>query len=198
MVPYFSSAATVCQRWSGRSGCTIPARVSVTSVWSLVWASVASWLGFGIKAVSYLDGSLIPGGSAPVSISLRISAARLRVEVDVTLADGRLLGEQPRLQQRLPHLLRERAVVAGEASRKVRELGVVAAPLAHAVEALEDPAAPRFGRVGVLVRADRLAAGAEQGEHGVLDVVVRAGRAAAEPRDGLGDPQRVARADRRA
>ena len=38
--------------------------------------------------------------------------------------------------------------------------------------------------------------GAEHGEHGVLVVVERAGRAAAEARDGLGDPQRMARADR--
>src|SRR5215210_3839001 len=77
------------------------------------------------------------------------------VEEHVTLPDGGLGGEQPRVQQGLADLLRERAVVAGEAAREVREVGVVAAPLAHAVEALEDAAGYTARGIGVLVGADR-------------------------------------------
>src|SRR5688500_1568000 len=58
-----------------------------------------------------------------------------RVEEDVALADGRLLRQQAVGEQRLPDRLRELALVAGEAAGQVREVGVVAAPLAHAVEA---------------------------------------------------------------
>src|SRR5262249_2517921 len=59
---------------------------------------------------------------------------RRRDERDVTLADRGLLGQQPRAQQRLAHLERERALVARESPREMAELGVVAAVLAHAVE----------------------------------------------------------------
>src|SRR2546423_13856583 len=62
------------------------------------------------------------------------------IEVDVPLADRRLLGQHPRREQRLADVAGERAVVAGEAAGQVRELGVVAAPLAHPVEPLEDAA----------------------------------------------------------
>ena len=116
-----------------------------------------------------------------------------RVEVDVALADAGLLRQQPGLQQRLPHLLRQRAIVAREAARQVGELGVIAAPLAHPVEPLEDPARRAQAGIRVLVRARDLAVGAEQVQHGVLDLVVAARRVPAEARDGLGDPQRVAR-----
>ena len=114
----------------------------------------------------------------------------------MALADRRLLGQQPRFQQRLAHFLGERAVVAGEASRKMGELGVISAPLPHAVEPLEDPARRPQARIRVVVRRRDLAARAEQREHGVLELVERLRRVAAEPRDGLGDPQRMARADR--
>ena len=73
----------------------------------------------------------------------------------MALADRRLLRQQARLQQRLPHLLGERAVVAGEASREMGELRVISAPLAHPVEPLEDPAGGALRRIGVLVRARR-------------------------------------------
>ena len=66
-------------RWSGRSGWTMPARVSVTKVCSFVVASVISCRGSGIVGtglLSYLDGSVIPDGTSPVSIMRRISAAR--------------------------------------------------------------------------------------------------------------------------
>src|SRR4051812_5226341 len=71
------------------------------------------------------------------------------VEEDVALADARLLGEQLGLDERLADLGRQLAVVAGEAARQVGELGVVAAPLAHAVEALEDAPRDAAARVGV-------------------------------------------------
>src|SRR3954452_18876700 len=73
------------------------------------------------------------------------------VEEDVALADRWLLLEEARVEQRLADLLRQRPVVPREAAREVGEVGVVAAPLAHPVEPLED--APRHapGGIGVLV-----------------------------------------------
>src|SRR4051794_17516763 len=82
-----------------------------------------------------------------------------RVEGDVALADARLLLQQTGPQQRLPHLRRQRPVVAGEATREVLELGVVAAPLAHPVEALEDAAGDPAAGVGIVVRAGRARGG---------------------------------------
>src|SRR3954469_8622986 len=53
-----------------------------------------------------------------------------RVQVDMALAHARLLAEQLRRHERLPHLQRQRPLVAlAEALRQVHELGVVAAPL---------------------------------------------------------------------
>src|SRR5947207_13545414 len=46
-----------------------------------------------------------------------------RVEVDVALSHGWLGEQQPGREQGLPHLDRERAVVAGEAARQMREFG---------------------------------------------------------------------------
>src|SRR3954447_7352062 len=120
----------------------MPARVSVTRVCSFVVASVTSLPGSGIV------GTALPlSGRQPHT---RWNLTRLDhapdlgratgVEEDVALAHGRLLGQQPLGEQGLPHLLGERAVIAGEASREVGELGVVAAPLAHPVQALEDAA----------------------------------------------------------
>ena len=122
-----------------------------------------------------------------------------RVQEHVALADGRLLGQQPGLEQRLPHRLGERALVAGEAAAQVREVGVVAAPLAHAVEPLEDPAGDAAGGIGVLVRAGSiLVSWLQEREHGVLVLLDRARvlRATLEARDRLGDAQRVVRSDR--
>ena len=115
-----------------------------------------------MAAFSYLDGSRHTRWDL-ARVDHPADLGRLaRVEVDVALADGRLLGQQAGLQQRLPHLLGERAVVAGEAAREVGELGVVAAPLAHAVEPLEDPAGRALAGIRVLVRAGDRAARAEQ------------------------------------
>ena len=61
-------------------------------------------------------------------------------ERDVALADRRLLRQEARAQERLADLERERALVAREAAREVAELGVVAAVLAHAVEAAQHAA----------------------------------------------------------
>jgi hypothetical protein len=66
VVPKRISARTVWNRWSGRSGWTMPARVSVTSV----------DLGEDLSGSgSSSRGSFIPDGSSPVSIIRRISAA---------------------------------------------------------------------------------------------------------------------------
>jgi hypothetical protein len=81
----------------------------------------------------------------------------------------------------------------------VREVGVVAAPLAHAVEPLQDAPRDPSRRVGVLVRPHRAAAvGLQDGEHGLLERLdrLRILRPPAEPRDRLGDPQRMVGADR--
>src|SRR5205085_11440574 len=76
------------------------------------------------------------------------------VEVDVALPDAGLLREEPRVEQRLADRERERALVAlREAAAQMHELRVVAAPLAHPVEALEDAAGDAAGRVGVVVGA---------------------------------------------
>src|SRR4051794_36124020 len=74
-----------------------------------------------------------------------------RVQGDVALTDARFLREQARGEQRLADFERERRLVAVEAARQVGELGVVAAPLAHAVEPLEDAARDAAGGVGVVV-----------------------------------------------
>jgi hypothetical protein len=71
----------------------------------------------------------------------------------VALPHARLLLEQACLQQRLAHVVGECAVVAGEPAGQVVEGRVVAAPLAHSVEALQDSASHAAHGVGVLVRA---------------------------------------------
>src|SRR5215207_2323609 len=58
-------------------------------------------------------------------------AAATRVQADVALTDALLLDEQARADEPLADRQRQRAVVAGEAAREVRDLGVVAAPLPH-------------------------------------------------------------------
>ena len=113
----------------------------------------------------------------------------------MALADRWLLGQQPGVQQRLARVLGQRALVAREAAREVREVRVVAAPLAHAVEPLEDPAGDAARRIGVLVRADGgAAARAEDRQQRLLALLAR--ELAAEPRLGLRDVQRMPRADR--
>ena len=117
----------------------------------------------------------------------------------MALADARLLLEQPGFEQRLADLVGERAVVAREAAREVAEVRVVAAPLAHPVEPLEDPAGDPARGLRVVVRARRgLAGRLEQGERRVLVLGDRrgVGGPAAEPRDRLGAVQRAR--DRRA
>src|SRR3954447_24104011 len=111
-----------------------------------------------------------------------------RVEEDVALADRRLLRQQPRAQQRLADVGGELAVVAREAAREVGEIRVVAAPLAHAVEPLEDPPRDPAGGGGGPARAGGPAGGPEQRPHGLGVLLARPGvrGAPAEPRDGLG------------
>ena len=96
-----------------------------------------------------------PPGSSPVSISRRMSPARRGLRKTWRWPTRRLLGQQARGEQRLADLGGELAVVAGEAAREVGEVGVVAAPLPHAVEALEDPARDAAGGIGVVVGARR-------------------------------------------
>src|SRR5947208_6760609 len=70
-----------------------------------------------------------------------------RIEEDVALADARLLRQQAGSQQRLAHGFGERPLVAGEPARQMGEIRVIAAPLPHAVQALED--APRHAADGI-------------------------------------------------
>src|SRR5689334_3145104 len=149
----------MCQRRSGRVGRTMPALVRVRRVSALVFAVVARRWGSDMARI-FSSRRESERRWAVTALDERPDVARATgVEEDVTLADGGLLLEQPRVEQRLPHLLRERAVVAGETARQVREVRVVAAPLAHPVEPLEDPAGDAARRVGVLVRAHDLALG---------------------------------------
>ena len=92
-------------------------------------------------------------GSSPVSISRRMSPARRGLRKTWRWPTRRLLGQQPGGEQRLADVGGELAVVAGEPAREVGEVRVVAAPLAHPVEPLEDPARDAAGGIGVLVRA---------------------------------------------
>src|SRR3954452_8516644 len=122
------SARAVFHRWSGRSGCTMPARVSVANVCSFVVASVISCRGSGIVGTALLlsrrqrhtGWNLTPVDHAPDL------GGAARVEVHVALADRRLLRQQARAQQRLAGLLRQRAVVARKAAGEMGELGGVA------------------------------------------------------------------------
>src|SRR5262245_31976335 len=76
-----------------------------------------------------------------------------RVQEHVALADAGLGLQQAVVEQRFADRLGELAVVAGESAREVRELRVVAAPLPHAVEPLQDAPRDAPRRVGVVVRA---------------------------------------------
>src|SRR4051812_39929503 len=73
------------------------------------------------------------------------------VEEDVALADAGLLEEQAGDEELLADPDRQLALVAREAARQVGELGVVAAPFAHAVEALEDASRDAPVGVGILL-----------------------------------------------
>src|SRR5919198_2244455 len=139
--------------WSGRDGRRMPASASVFAVKSFVvtWVLTLSRSRSIGRIVS--RGRQLHARRCLALVDQRPDLARAaRVEEDVALADGRLLGQQAGLQERLSHRLRERPLVAGEAAREVREVGVVAAPLAHAVEPLEDAAGGPARRGGVLLR----------------------------------------------
>ena len=122
----------------------------------------------------------------------------LGVQEHVALADARLLRQEPGGEQSLAHRLGQSAVVAGEAARQVGELGVVAAPLAHAVQALQDAPRHTAGGVGVVVGSRRPHGGVERGEDGLLVLLHRrrVGRVPAQGRDAGGHHQRVRGADR--
>src|SRR4051794_4441987 len=51
------------------------------------------------------------------------------IEEDVALADARLLEQEAGGEELLADVVRERAIVARESAREMREVGVVAAPL---------------------------------------------------------------------
>src|SRR4051812_11110943 len=158
----------------------MPAPASVRAVKSF-WRS-RSWT-FTSGNLRLLRELQIAGGLAALDQGVDV-AGPPRVEEHVALADARLFGEQARFEHRLPDGLGELAVVAGEAAREMRELGVVAAPFAHPVEALEDPARDAARGVGVVVRArDRAGSrGVEERQHRVLVLGERrvVGRAPAE------------------
>src|SRR4051794_10204495 len=119
-----------------------------------------------------------------------------RVQEHVALADARLGLQQPGLEQRLADGLGQLAVVARETACEVGELRVVATPLPHAVEPLQDAPcdAPRGVRVVVGPRR-LLAGGVDQLLLELLDGF-RPGRHPAQRRDPRGGAQRVAVPDR--
>src|SRR3712207_3531081 len=116
----------------------IPTPARVATVWSFpaTRPGIAVFIAGTISPPRQLEPRWrLPGLDQPMDV--RRAAG---VEEHVALPDRRLLGEQPVGEQGLADVLRELAVVAREPAREVGEVGVVAAPLAHAVEALEDAA----------------------------------------------------------
>src|SRR3954451_4353881 len=114
--------------WSGRPGWSTPAPASVRAVKSLVvtWLATRPRSGDMDRMLSRGRQTHARRQRAVVDQPPDLGRAA-RVEEHVPLSDRRLLRQHPGLQQRLPHLLRERALVAGEPAREVREVGVVAA-----------------------------------------------------------------------
>src|SRR4051812_29428435 len=97
----------------------------------------------------------------------------------VALADARLGLQQAGLEQGPADRLGELAVVAREAPRRVRELRVVSAPLAHDVEPLQDAPGDPPRRIGIVVGARRLLGrGVEEQLLELLDRVGARGHAA--------------------
>ena len=173
---------------SGRSGRMIPRSSSVTSG---AWPCGVTCSGLDhVADVVTLAEASDPVGARPRSMRRADVRRAARVEEDVALADATASPPAgPASSSASPTSLGERAVVAGEAAREVGELRVVAAPLPHAVEALEDPAGDAARRVGVLVRARvarRRPSSASTASSSSLDRVrARPGRRRA--RDRLGD-----------
>src|SRR3954447_9469707 len=152
----------------GRVGLATPAPTSVFAVNSfcMTWSVT-----FTSRKPNRSGQREIAGRLAALDEDVDVARAA-RGQEDVALPDPLLLREQARLEERLADRLGELAVVAGEAAREVLEVGVVAAPLPHAVEPLEDPAGDAARRVGVVVRArdgaGRRGDGVEQREHRIL------------------------------
>src|SRR3954468_19365551 len=119
-----------------------------------------------------------------------------RVQEHVALPDARLGLQQASLEQRLADGLGELAVVAREAACQVGELRVVAAPLPHAVEPLQDAPSDAPRGVRAVVGARRLLAGAV--DQLLLELLdgFWPGRHPAQRRDPRRGAQRVAVADR--
>src|SRR4051794_332697 len=150
-MPKRTIALTAATRRSGRVGARTPAPTRVLTRKTVFWTRPGIDMGHMFSSSPVREpqaGRRLAGVDEPVHV-LRPA----RVEVDVALADRRLLQQQAGFQQRLPDVHGECAVVAGEAAREVGELRVVAAPLAHPGQALEDAAGDAARRVRVLVRA---------------------------------------------
>src|SRR3954452_19117107 len=198
--PKRCSASTALATLSGRVGVATPAPTSVFAVNSFCRTRSVTFT--GRKPIASRQGQIRRGVAA---LDEGVDVARAaRGEEHMALADARLLRKQAGLEQRLPDRLGQVAVVAGEAAREVLEVRVVAAPLPHAVEPLEDAPGDAASGVRVVVRAGddagRGGGGVEQREDRVLVFGERGriGRAAAEPRDRRRDEERVGDADRRA
>src|SRR3954452_15503094 len=181
----------------GRVGLATPAPTSVFAVNSfcMTWSVT-----FTSRKPNRSGQREIAGRLAALDEDVDVARAA-RVEEDVALPDARLLREQAGLEERLAARLGELAVVAGEAARQMLEVGVVAAPLPHAVEALEDPPGDAPRRVGVVVRAGDAGRGrrrVEEREHHVLVLGERrgVGGTAAEAGHRGGDDERMRAADR--
>src|SRR3954468_8940555 len=143
------SASAVRTARSGRWIRMMPASVSVASDCTVLVTCLRGAIAGNISLSGEAQSRrFVPRLDQPPDVS-----RAARVEEDVALADRRLLGEQARAEQRLADVGGELAVVAREAACEVGEVRVVAAPLAHAVEPLEDASRDAARGVGVLVRA---------------------------------------------
>src|SRR4051812_13472041 len=125
-MPNRTRALTAASRRSGREGASTPAPARVLTTKTALWTRPGSDMTPMFSS---------PGGRKPQArrrlarVDEPVDVLRAAgIEVHVTLPDRRLLEQQPGRQQRLPDVHRQPAVVAGEASRQVGELGVVAAP----------------------------------------------------------------------
>ena len=151
-----------------------------------------------VKPICHFRARLNPPGSSPVSISLRMSPARRGLRNTWRWPTLGFSASRPAASSASPTSEASWRSLPAKPRARCAKSGVVAAPLAHPVEALEDPARDAAGGIGVLVGPARRLARAEQGEHGLLVVLDRAGVGgpAAEAADRLRDAQRVVGADR--
>ena len=105
-------------------------------------------------------------GASPRSMSAWMSPARRGLRKTWRWPTLGFSASRPAASSASPTASASAPLVAGEAARQMGELRVVAAPLAHAVQALEDAPRDAPGGVGVVVRARESAPSPRRGPRG--------------------------------